>query len=416
MDGKRVAMLVWNSFVHDARVSREAETLLRSGARVQVTAVRSQPRLRCRERTESGIDVHRVERSSRSITRSVFLPRFLARWSLCLLLRGRKPPVVQFGPLRWWQFDRRLVFLLEELGVNWKMYRSARAFAPDVVHAHDVNTLVPAWLAARHCRARLVYDAHELSADREGYAGRAWLAKLVERWFGNAADGRVTTTQARAAWFERAYAYRDMIVLQNRPIRRIVHGSGRIRAHCGIPATRVIVLYQGGLQWGRGLRNLVEAMRGLPQADLVFVGDGAERPVLEAASLAMAGRVHFVGQVPLDELPEWTASADIGVQTLRNTCLNHYTTDSNKLFEYVMGGLPVVASDFPEIRAIVDEWNLGYLVDPDDVTALREALRRLIDDEAERRTYAGNAVRARDHLDWASQAPRLLALYASICP
>ncbi len=58
--------------------------------------------------------------------------------------------------------------------------------------------------------------------------------------------------------------------------------------------------------------------------------------------------VHFIPTVPLAELLAWTASADIGVQPIRNTCLNHLSTDSNKLFEYAMAGLPVVASDFPE--------------------------------------------------------------------
>jgi glycosyltransferase involved in cell wall biosynthesis len=155
-------------------------------------------------------------------------------------------------------------------------------------------------------------------------------------------------------------------------------------------------------------------MRGLPQAELVLIGDGPQRHTLEAATADIAVRVHFVGQVPLAELPAWTASADIGVQTLRNTCLNHYTTDSNKLFEYVMAGLPVVASDFPEIRAVVAEWDLGALVDPDDTNAVREALRRLIDDEALRRRLATNARRARDSLDWSSQAPKLLELYRAM--
>jgi glycosyltransferase involved in cell wall biosynthesis len=306
------------------------------------------------------------------------------------------------------------VFLLEELGVNWRMYRSARAFSPDVIHAHDVNTLAPAWLAARMAGARLVYDAHEISADREGYDGRIWLVKLVERWLGNRAQGRITTTQARADWFMSAYHYPEVTVLQNRPVRNIADGSNLIRERFDIPADQPLVLYQGGLQWGRGLSNLLEAMRGLPRGHLVFVGDGVQRAALEQAAADMADRVHFVGQVPLAELPAWTASADIGVQTLRNTCLNHYTTDSNKLFEYVMGGLPVVASDFPEIRTVVTADDLGVLVDPDDVESIRGALGRLLDDEPYRQRLADNARRAREHLDWTSQAPKLLDLYRAV--
>jgi glycosyltransferase involved in cell wall biosynthesis len=79
-----------------------------------------------------------------------------------------------------------------------------------------------------------------------------------------------------------------------------------------------------------------------------------------------------------------------------------------------MGGLPVVASDFPEIRQIVTEWDVGLLVDPHDVASVRAALRRLTDDPALRRRLAENARRARDHLDWASQAPELIALYRRV--
>jgi len=411
--GRRVAMLVWNEFRHDARVTREAQTLIEAGAQVQVTAILARKNPVAGEVTPEGIQVQRVARENPWLARLIFLPRYVLR-RVAERLAGRQSAPAALGPLRWWQLDRRLVFLLEELGVNWRMYRSARTFSPDVVHAHDVDTLFPAWLAARLARARLVYDAHEISADREGYDGRIWLVKWVERWLGNRAQGRITTTQARADWFISAYHYPDMIVLQNRPVRSIADGSDLIRERFDIPADQPIVLYQGGLQWGRGLSNLLEAMRGLPRGCLVFVGDGVQRASLQQAAADMADRVHFVGQVSLAELPAWTASADIGVQTLRNTCLNHYTTDSNKLFEYVMGGLPVVASDFPEIRAIVTADDIGVLVDPDDVEAIRQALARLIEDQAYRQQLADNARRARNHLDWASQAPKLLDLYRAV--
>src|SRR5690606_40482492 len=91
--------------------------------------------------------------------------------------------------------------------------------------------------------------------------------------------------------------------------------------------------------------------------------------------------VRFIPTVALPELPSYTASADIGVQPIENTCLNHYTTDSNKLFEYVQAGLPVVASDLPEIRRVVREHDLGVLVPEGNSVALAAALRDLVGDE-----------------------------------
>lgn len=413
----RVVMLVWNRFISDARVLREARTLQKAGGRVTVIAIRAQEIDATSEVLPSGVQVVRVARRTPRGIRIVMLPRLLMRraWrTLNRRLFGRQLAAVIYTSPKWWEFDRRLIFLSEELSINFQMFRAAVQLQPQVMHAHDVNTLAPAWMAARRCKAKLVYDAHEISADREGYHGRIWLVKMVERFLGRSADAHITTTEARSDWFEEVYGYPGMTVLQNRPERRIVNSSDRIRREFDIPAECPIILYQGGLQWGRGLRNLLDAVRGLPGVHLAFVGDGVQRPSLEREAADIADRVHFSGMVPLIELPEWTASADIGVQCLRNTCLNHYTTDSNKLFEYVMGGLPVVASDFPEIRKVVVEYDLGTLVDPDNVEQIRIALRELVENKELRERFAANARKAREQLDWSSQQGELLALYGRL--
>ncbi len=403
-------MLVWNGFIYDARVTREAETLASQQMEVRVIAVLTEQRPLATETTDAGIEVVRISRRNRWLTRALLAPRALLMRLLRLFRGGPTFRESLKRPARWWEADRKLAMGMELLVGNYRMMRAAGASRPDFVHANDVNTLVPAWLAAKFNSATLIYDAHEISADREGYRGRIWLVRLVEKWLGGAASGCITTTQARADWFIENYDYERMAVVQNRPTRNIVT-SNRIREQLAVPPENTVVLYQGGLQWGRGLHNLIDAVRRVPEVSLVFVGDGRQRSDLERAAFDLRERVHFVGQVTLEELPYWTAAADVGVQTLRNTCLNHYTTDSNKLFEYVMGGLPVIASDFPEIRAIVSEHGLGLLVDPDDVGAIADALRKLVVDVDARQTFASNARRARDQLDWQSQAAEFLKVY-----
>lgn len=417
LEGKRVVMLVWNAFVSDARVLREARTLADAGAEVCVVAVRASADLPATETVAPGVHVERVARRRSFLPILPILPRLAVRrawYGIQRRVLGRKILAPPMGRAAWWELDRKLTGLLQIRDIHRGMYRAALSWRPDVIHAHDFNTLFPAARVKARCRIPLVYDAHEISADREGYFGRVWFVRWIERRYGSRAQGRITTTKMRADWFAEHYGFRDMTVIQNRPLTRIVEGSDRIRDTFKIESSRPVVLYQGGLQSGRGLRNLLEAMRDTPQADLVFVGDGKQRLLLEAASIDIRHRVHFAGMVSLDELPDWTASADIGVQALRNTCLNHYTTDSNKLFEYVMGGLPVVASNFPEIRRIVTDHDLGLLVDPESVESLRDALRTLIDDPERRARHAANARQAREELNWESQAPLLTGLYSRV--
>ncbi len=121
--------------------------------------------------------------------------------------------------------------------------------------------------------------------------------------------------------------------------------------------------------------------------------------------------VHFIPTVPLAELLAWTASADIGVQPIRNTCLNHLSTDSNKLFEYVMAGLPVVASNFPEIRRVVRAYEIGLLFDPEIPGALQDSLGRLVADPPLRSRLAANARASAHALSWETQEAALVALY-----
>lgn len=376
---RRIGILVWNGFTHDARVLREARSLARQGAEVRVICLRTGDQPREIQTDEGGVEIQRIENRS---------------WLTRLL--GRLSP--------------GLATLAGEVIGTLAMAAALVRFRPGIVHSNDANTLIPAWIGVKWSGAGFVYDAHEISADREGYRGRAAIVKFLERYLGHSAHAWITTTGLRARWFEENYGVSGVHVVQNRPHYSAVTGS-RIRERLPIPADEVVFLYQGGLQPGRGLRNLVSAAKGMKGGCLVMVGGGVMRDELEALAVSLEAPVHFVGQVDLEELPYWTASADVGMQVLRNTCLNHYTTDSNKLFEYAMGGLAVVASDFPEIRAVVERHELGLLVDPEDVDGIRSAMQRLASDAELRERLRANARQARVQLDWYSQEPAFFDAY-----
>jgi glycosyltransferase involved in cell wall biosynthesis len=384
-------MLVWNDFRNDARVRKEAETLCADGHAVTVYALHTPGETHRQETLPTGVQVSRVFRSPLAwIGKNV--PR---------------PPAGRIGLL--WRLATRATAHL-----SWLV--RVVASRPDVVHAHDVNTLPTAWLAARLSRARLVYDAHEISTDREGYKSLRNLVGWVEKRLMRQADAAITTTDARAKFFARAYKVPRPLVLQNRPRIEPLMPSSRLREELGIPADQPIILYQGGLQPGRGLERLVAVAPDIPDARVVFIGGGRLADILAemARDLRVENRVHFIPTVPLDELPSYTRSADIGVQPIENTCFNHFTTDSNKLFEYIGAGLPVVATALPEIRRIVREHRCGVLVPPGDTEALQVALANLVADPAARAAYRQNAIKAAGKLNWEDQEARLRDLYRAL--
>jgi glycosyltransferase involved in cell wall biosynthesis len=379
-------MGVWSSLRHGARVARSAGTLAAAGAAVTVVAATW-------NRDEQGTTRHPLGFDAVTVKRPA--PRALAAGS-----RGMGPA----GLLAW---------LVRSFPAQWRFVYALWHTDADVYHAHDLQALPWVWLAARLRRRPVIYDAHEISVDRTGTRRLARLITHVEGFLARRSEAMITTTDMRADFFEQAYGVPRPVVLQNRPHHVEVVRTDHLRARLAIPHNLPIVLYQGGLQPNRGLPRLVEAAAAVDGAHFVLLGDGVMRSQLEnmVAERALQARVHFLPAVPWQELAEWTASADVGVQLLENTGLNHYTTDSNKIFEYAMAGLPVIASDFPEIRRVVAGHDIGVLVDPADTGAVIAAMRRLTMDAELRIHYARNALRARRELSWETQEPKLLSLY-----
>lgn len=393
-----VSMVVWNNFLNDARVLKEAQTLQRAGHKVTVFALHTHGVTIRKQVLSDRIEILRIPRSP--FTRS----------STCLDSKERGRPIARLGFLG--GMTRISARLWTHAMLCWHMARKSA----DVIHAHDVNVLPTAWLAARLSGAKLVYDAHEISTGREGYASFRTLVAVIERALMPRAQGAITTTDARAKFFARAYGVKRPLVLQNRPRYHAVQASTRIRDELQLEQLWPIVVYQGGVQQGRGLERLVRVAAQVPNAYFVFIGGGLLDASLRsiAAQLGLEERVRFIPTVALAELPSYTASADIGVQPIENTCLNHFTTDSNKLFEYVQAGLPVVASDLPEIRRVVREHDLGLLVPAGDSQALVAALNCLVVDVDKRRFYAEQSAKAAAALSWEQQEGELLALYARV--
>lgn len=418
--GRRVVMTVWNSFVTDARVTKEAETLINAGAEVMVLAVLSSNDLAAKEITGSGIRVMRISK------RLPFLLDILWRglrklWSFVHIggKGGDNGDVTeevhdpQPADPRKRPFLRRMISRIGAVAGMFRMAWLAWKENADVYHAHDANTLHIAWLAAALRRKPLIYDAHEISTDREGYGGWGKVIYYLEKWLTPRVAGMITTTDLRADHFVETYGCRRPLVLQNRPRYAVQAEKGVLRERLGISPERFVVLYQGGIQPGRGLRNLVRVAARIPDIDLVMIGGGRQAAEIAAliTELDVVGRVHRVPTVPMNELAAWTPDADVGMQVLRNTCLNHWTTDSNKLFEYILAGVPVIASDFPEISRVVKHGGFGLLVDPDNLDSIESAIRRMKEDQAFREACRENCIRARESWSWEAQEHLLHELY-----
>jgi len=410
---RRVCMLVYNNMTYDARVRREARTLSEAGYQVTVLAVR-EPGPTLRDETVHGFRILRVSRSILGVSREQMKQR----------VRGPSGQVRPSSPrpmsraLRALDTATRLPFYpLRRVVVFFRFLRAALKTKADAYHAHDLNTLLMAWAASRLRRVPLIYDTHEVETARAGMKLR-WWACFLERALIHRADRVICTNQTRADYTQRRYRIPPPTILRNLPAYIEPPPSRIIHERLNLPREAKIVLYQGGIQPERGLEQLLKAAPLIQGGLVVLVGSGRLKPVLQqqARDQGLEDKVFFHDAVPVDELPQWTASAYVGLQILQNTCFNHYSSLSNKLLEYLMAGIPIIASDLPEMRRVIEDTGAGLLIDSSDPRQIAEAVNRLLGDEKLRAEMLEKAKTARRKYSWEEEEGVLRMMYAEILP
>ncbi|MCO5171744.1 MAG: glycosyltransferase [Planctomycetes bacterium] len=336
-----------------------------------------------------------------------------------LAVAAAPPPAASSAPPRpptpRERLEQDLEAITSSAALNVRLARAAAAERADVYHAHDLDTLLAGVLAKRRTGARLVYDFHELYPlqHAEGVKTSVWRGyhEALERRLIGAADALVTVNESLARHNARAYGVLAALPLLNVPV---LQPAPRPTLR---PGAERVVLYHGGYSPHRGLETLLEAARHLRGARLVMRGVGAFEAELRrlAARAGVADRVTFAPPVPMTELVRSAQEADIGVIPYLPVCVNNYYSLPNKLFEYLMAGLAVVASDVPELRRAVLGHEVGAVYDPRDARGLAAAIDGLVADdrrlEATRRA-AFDAARAR--FNWEVEQQKLLDLYARL--
>jgi len=196
--------------------------------------------------------------------------------------------------------------------------------------------------------------------------------------------------------------------------------TGRyMRDRLDLPDSTVVSLYQGVICPERGLEELVKAAQMLKNEGIavVIMGQDSWSGTLEeiAGKADLDGILFLEPPVPSEDLLEATVSADIGLILFQNTCLNHFYSLPNKLYEYMMAGLPVIASNFPEMSRIIDENRSGLLIDASSPTEIADAIRTLAENRSEARSMGQRGRTAvLEKYNWLEQEKKLITLYEEL--
>lgn len=259
--------------------------------------------------------------------------------------------------------------------------------------------------------AKLIYDTHELETETNGLHGyRKRLAKKVERSLIRFTDQVFVVGEAIADQYMNDYHISRPVVLLNSPKYKVVAPSNHFRKEFSIAEDTTIFLYQGGLYLGRGVEAILDAFRVIrsSKAVAIFMGYGPLEPKIKAAS-AEFPNIFFHPAVSPDLVLDYSASADVGIHFIRNTCLNHYFCMPNKLFEYIMAGLPIIVSNMQEMGAFVAANNLGVVAKDETPEGIASAIEALLEKDLSR--LRENALKASKRYSWELQEKKMISAY-----
>ena len=288
-----------------------------------------------------------------------------------------------------------------------------------IYHASDLYVLPAQGKRAQLTSGKLVYDARERYPYVASTTNRPWVSwfwEMVERSHIRHVDAVFTVSKSIASHLAASYGISYPAVLYNAPPLQDVPRSDLLRRQLDLPAETAIVLHQGKIQNGRGCQLLMHAMQFVERAVLVFLGDGPLRKALatEAKRLQLSDKVFFLDPVPPMNLLETTASADIGVSLLEDTCLNHRYALPNKLFEYLMAGVPVLASDLPEMENVVAPHDVGCVVKPSNAREIAGVLQSMVDRPEARATWSQNTRSVFETFSWEKASETFRGIYRNL--
>jgi glycosyltransferase involved in cell wall biosynthesis len=293
----------------------------------------------------------------------------------------------------------------------------ARELKPALVHANDWNTMWSGLAIKLVCGSRLVYDSHELWADRNGrWEWRTWLI-ASEALFVRVADEVLTSSPGYAEALATRYRIRRPEVVRNIPEHRPSDHAQPVKEHStsnGQAPQPHRVVYVGGLMPGRGLEQMIDALAFAPNVHLHAIGPGAEGYraglLTRARSLGVERRIELCAPVAPAQVPAALAGAAAGLCLIQPICRSYELCLPNKLFEYAAAGVPVLASEVSVIAETVRAHGLGAVAPASEPRAIAASLVRLLEPDGWRLAAERTRQFASVH-NWRQEADTLRGLY-----
>ena len=297
-------------------------------------------------------------------------------------------------------FEKSWLFYTE---YNLRLFLILMSRQWDIVYACDADTLLAGTVAKLIKRKKIIYDSHEYFEESPEINNKKLIQLIwtfIQRICIPFTQLRFSVSKTLCAELTRKYK-RDFFLLRNVPFLR-----NSIKKSFD---NNKIIIYQGVINQGRGLEQMIQTMHSLPQYKLWIIGDGDIKAQLESTvqSKNLSKQIILFDRQTPDELFKLTLQASIGINLLSGDSKNYYYSGANKCYDYIQAGLPSIQMNFPEYEALNAEFEVSVLVADLEVKTLVAAVEKLENFDYYQRLQS-NCITASQTYHWEHEKINLL--------
>ena len=296
-----------------------------------------------------------------------------------------------------------------------KIYHKILELKPEFVHFHDPELLIMCHKLTKN-GIKVIYDVHEDLPKQ--VISKHWIPKFIRPAVSKLVEN-----------IERYYSKKFFGIITATPIiaKRFINYNSNTITVCNYPILSELnqisvdwelrdnsLCYIGSISKTRGIIPIVESLA-VSNLKLELAGNFSGDITLEnLMELKGHEKVDYLGIINRSEIVKLLSRVKVGLVTLLPTP-SYIESLPIKMFEYMVSGIPVVASDFSLWREIIDKYQCGVLVDPEGSVEIAEACVQLIND-SELAKAMGQ--RGRDavlgEFNWEEESGKLLTMYSAL--
>ena len=302
-----------------------------------------------------------------------------------------------------------------------RVFQAALKEDTHIYHFHDPELLGVGMLLKLFTGKKIIYDVHEDYCKQtlsKSYIPKilrksiGFLIRIIEYLSSKIFEGIVTATDDILKNFshhKRAVSIKNFPILSDFSIFRENRDKNKEMFN---------LIYLGGIAEIRGITQIIRALEFIDsniQLKLTLCGKfDSTNYELEITSLEGFKKVEYLGWMSPSDIPKFLRNFDAGIVCL-HPISNYLTSLPIKLFEYMAAGLPVIASNFPLWKEIVEGNKCGICVDPLDLEAIADAIKYLLKHPKERKKMGNNGRCAvLQKYNWEKESGKLTNLYKAL--